>query len=287
MADSKGLPPPVNQDARENDQESTQRDNEKYNVPTLKSATGNGQQEERKPEKTEATQPEKNRRIKRCCVWIKRNFFNLMLTIFTGLYAFGFLYDAYITKRAYVVPEKKPGDRAAIIVLPNDAGIQMSFRNTGMTPATDGVFQAWVLKEKQVVQIEEIDRHAIRRTIAAGHGVSISVRWVDAPQDIALVRKEEIAFRVIARLRYKDVFGIVHCEEFAAQYEHDPWGEFTETVTVPVCDSTVRSVRFNRVCVPSADKTFGVWVETLETFDSPDPGVPIPENDPAPCYNKN
>lgn len=278
--------PPMDQDARECNEKGAQGKDEEKNMSALKSAPGNGQQKEREPEKTQTAQPEKCIRVKKRCVWIKRNCFNLLLTIFTGLYAVGFLYDAYITKRAYLIPEREVDGGHAVSVLLNDAGIRVSFRNTGLTPATEGIFQAWFLKEKEVVQIEEVDPHVIRQTVAAGRNISFTMRWKDAPEDIVLIKDGTKGFRMIVRLRYKDVFGIKHCEEFAAGYAPD-LGEFTETFAPPICDSNTRGVRFNRVCIPSADKTFGVWVETVETFDGRGPGGPVPNNDPTPCRNKN
>jgi hypothetical protein len=279
--------PPMDKDTGKHDQEGTQGDDKKNEVSTLKSGPSNSQQDERQPEKTKITQPEECRRVKKRCVWIKRNFFNLMLTIFTGLYAVGFMYDAYITKRAYLVPERYTDNSRAVSILPNDAGVRILFRNTGMTPAMNGIFQAWLLKEKEVVKVGEPDPHIVRQTVAAGRAISLTLSWPDAPRDIDHLRKKEIAVRIIARLRYSDVFAVSHCEEFATEYTNDPWAEFTETSAAPVCNSVTQSVRFNRVCVPSADRTFGVWIETLEAFDSRGPGSPAPENDPIPCQYNN
>ncbi len=128
--------------------------------------------------------------------------------------------------------------------------------------------------------------HVPKQSIAPGYPLRVYMRWPDAPQEIPRIKKDEIGVGLLWKVIYQDAFYIWHCEKFAAHYEQAPIAAFVGTNAVPVCHSTVRSVRFNRVCVPSADRTFGAWIETWEEFLVPTTDVPVPDNDPTPCQRK-
>src|SRR6185295_3172411 len=82
-----------------------------------------------KYKKDESPNPPKPGRIQRGWRWTKKNFFNAMLTLFTALYAIGFLSDVYISKRAYITPGTQDGKFVSF--LPGDVGIDVLFRNAG------------------------------------------------------------------------------------------------------------------------------------------------------------
>jgi hypothetical protein len=284
------IKPPMKQageDATEHSQEEQYRQKRVIPIKVIYPCAIGG---ECKYQKGDGTNPPKPSRAKRLGTWIKRNFFNAMLTLFTALYAMGFLFDAYVTKRAYIVPDPtKDRNGRAVAILPDDRGVEILFSNVGQTPVRKYAINVWFLKEKETVLIDDIPKGIPNASLPAGFPIRLSLRWPDAPQDIPRIKKEEIGVGFLVRIVYQDAFYIWHCEEFSAHYEHIPFENTSIGVfagmdrPMPVCNSAIRSIRFNRICVPSADKSTGAWIETWEGFSEATPSVPVPENDPAPC----
>ena len=65
---------------------------------------------------------------------------------------------------------------------------------------------------------------------------------------------QESSISVMGRVTYEDVFHIPHCIDFIANYVAFPLYRFISNGGFSLCDRKVKSVRYNRVCVPTADK---------------------------------
>lgn len=237
-------------------------------------------------QKGEGTCPPKPSRTKRLKAWIKRNFFNTMLTLFTAMTAVAFIFDSYITKRAYIArgtPEKR-----AMTILLDDTGVEVVFRNVGQTPIRQFIPQGWLLREKEIVTLEDPHPYQPEARLAAQYSFKTTLTWPDAAKDLPLLREGTIGMGILLRVYYQDVFYIWHCEDFAHHYDSGPAeGGFTLTAAPPSCETGIKRMRFNRICVPSADKTFGAWIETWEWFDSSaEISSLTPDNDRTPCQTK-
>jgi hypothetical protein len=146
----------------------------------------------------ESAQANENKRPKKFRTWIKANIFNALLTIFTAMSAFGFIFDAYITKRAYITRGNQDGKTFSI--LPENTGLEIFLRNTGQTPVKRHVIQAWLLKQGQVAPIDEVPQHIQKSNIASGSPICLYIQWPTASQDIPRIQKDQVGIGILGRI---------------------------------------------------------------------------------------
>jgi hypothetical protein len=220
--------------------------------------------------------------------WIATHFrehpFEAILTIWTVIYACSFILFSYWTERAYVVFGRSDG--VIVQFLKGDVGLEVFYTNTGRTPAVDVVTELWLIPEKLIAPIRERAVSINHRMIAAGYPEEAILFMPGGTAETLKVKQGEASVGVLARVYYTDVFHFVHCVEVAADYYSEPLNRFQSAGIMHICDPQIKSVRYNRVCVPTADKKSGAWIATWEAFNVEKPDSTSPVNDPAPCLPK-
>lgn len=220
--------------------------------------------------------------------WITTQFkehpFEAILTIFTIFYATSFALTSYWTERAYVVFGRSDG--VVVELLKGNQGFDIFYTNAGRTPAEDVVTEVIVTKEKQVAVIGEREMSINHRLLPAGYPEDMRTGVPGGAEEIEKIKRGEDSVGIAGRIYYTDVFRFVHCVEFSGGYHGEPVDRFEIAGVIGLCDPIVKSIRYNRVCVPTADRKNGVWVATWEAFSVEKPDSESPVNDPAPCLAK-
>ena len=284
------LRPPVNQSGKNNHQHPNQSNDPAHNTAKTTGSlqavqTGHIQYQCCRKQKC-GINPKHRTRLKRFCAYIRRNVFNALLTLFTATYALSFAFATYVTERAYIVFGSPDG--TLVFFIPTDAGLQLFFANTGRTPARNVVDQFWLLQEREIVVIQPAPQSVSHHDIPPGYPQHRFLIWPEAKKRSLTPRLIESGNCDTGRITFDGVSYRSHCVEFVASYMPSPINEFVPAGILHVCDpSDIKSVRYNRVCVPTTDRKSGVWVILLKLLENPHPEKGEEkwnQPDPTPCF---
>lgn len=279
--------PPVDKDARENNEHYGEKQCAENNPPGAESSEARPAEEQTQPKKTDSAQPEEQRRAKKRFGWIKRYRVPLVVisTVVSIVYGLTRLADLYISKRAYVEFGSDVDTKRAVSVLPGDEGIQIHLRNGGQTIIRKIIASVWILPEDFLLEMKggPVVTFPVGVTLP-GEPFSIVVEWSVGPEEIPRIQKGEVGVGFVARIDYQDAFFVWHCQAVSVDYTFSPPGGFIGREGIPVCDTRIQSIRYSRKCVvPFPGRVKGEWEGVWEWLPGPHRLGPPSKRNPVPC----